>query len=169
MDNPLVLIESSSGDVLVELFPDNAPDTVKNFLQYLDEGFYDNTVFHRVIKGFMIQGGGLTMRLEEKPTRAPVRNEAANGLKNERGALAMARTFEPHSAAAQFFINTVDNPELDHKGTGDGDYGYCVFGRVTDGMDVVDSIEKSKVRAMGPHESVPVDSVVILSMSRFDL
>ena len=169
MDNPLILMETTSGDVLLELFPDKAPATVENFLRYVDEGFYTNTIFHRVIKEFMIQGGGLTLRMEEKPAKAPVKNEAANGLKNLRGTLAMARTADPHSAAAQFFINTVDNPELDHTAETAEGFGYCVFGKVSDGMDVVDKIEKLKTKAVGEHEAVPVDSVLITGMSRFEI
>lgn len=169
MSNPMVLIETSSGDILVELFDDKAPETVANFLQYVDDGFYANTIFHRVIKDFMIQGGGLSMRMEEKPTRGPVKNEANNGLKNVRGTLAMARTSEPHSATAQFFINTVDNPELDYTSPDQSSWGYCVFGQVADGLDVVDKIAKSKVKAQGEHEALPVDSVVITGMSRFEL
>ncbi len=169
MDNPLILMETTSGDVLLELFPDKAPATVENFLRYVDEGFYANTIFHRVIKEFMIQGGGLTLRMEEKSTQAPVKNEAGNGLKNLRGSLAMARTAEPHSAAAQFFINTVDNPELDHTAETTEGFGYCVFGKVSDGMDVVDKIEKLKTKAVGEHEAVPVDSVLISGMSRFEI
>lgn len=168
MANPMVLLETTSGEILLELFEDKAPETVKNFLQYVDDGFYENTIFHRVIKGFMIQGGGLTMRLEEKETREPVKNEADNGLSNERGAIAMARTMDPHSASAQFFINTVDNPELDHSSPSPHGWGYCVFGKVVEGMDVVDKIEKSKVKEQGMHESVPVDSVVITGASRFE-
>ncbi len=169
MDNPLILMETTSGDVLLELFPDKAPATVENFLRYVDEGFYTNTIFHRVIKEFMIQGGGLTLRMEEKPAKAPVKNEAANGLKNLRGTLAMARTADPHSAAAQFFINTVDNLELDHTAETAEGFGYCVFGKVSDGMDVVDKIEKLKTKAVGEHEAVPVDSVLITGMSRFEI
>ena len=169
MDNPMVLIETSSGDILVELFADKAPATVANFLQYVDDEFYAKTIFHRVIKDFMIQGGGLTMRMEEKATRPPVQNEAGNGLQNTRGALAMARTADPHSATAQFFINIVDNSELDHTSADADGYGYCVFGQVADGLDVVDKIAKSKVKAQGVHEAVPVDSVVITAMSRFEL
>ncbi len=169
MDKPLILMETSSGDILVELFPDKAPATVENFLRYVDEDFYNGTLFHRVIKGFMIQGGGLTMRMEEKSAHPPVPNEAANGLKNTRGTLAMARTMDPHSATAQFFINTVDNPELDFSASTMEGFGYCVFGQVVEGMDVVDKIEKSKVKAVGVHEAVPVDSVVITGMSRFEL
>ncbi len=169
MENPMVLIETSSGDILVELFTEKAPVTTANFLQYVDSGFYKNTIFHRVIKDFMIQGGGLTMRMEEKPTSPPIVNEAANGLSNLRGTLAMARTSDPHSAAAQFFINTLDNPELDHSGPTAEEYGYCVFGQVADGMDVVDKIAKTKIKAMGEHEAVPVDSVVITAVSRFEI
>ena len=166
---PVVKLETSMGDIEIALNSEKAPETVKNFLAYVDEGFYDNTIFHRVIKEFMIQGGGLTMRMEEKKTRPPVKNEADNGLKNLRGALAMARTSEPHSAAAQFFINTVDNPELDHSAPTAEGYGYCVFGQVVEGMDVVAKIEKSRVKAMGEHEALPVDSVVITTASRFEL
>ena len=168
MDKPLVLLETSSGDILVELDPEKAPATVENFLRYVDSGHYANTIFHRVIKDFMIQGGGLTLRMEEKPTEAPVINEAANGLKNTRGTLAMARAADPHSAAAQFFINTVDNPELDHVSPAPEGFGYCVFGTVIEGMDVVDKIAKAKVKAQGEHEALPVDSVVITAASRFE-
>lgn len=169
MDHPLVLIETSSGDILVELYQDKAPATVANFLQYVDDGFYANTIFHRVIKDFMIQGGGYTLRMEEKATRPPVANEAANGLKNERGTVAMARTADPHSAAAQFFINTVDNPELDHSSEDTDGFGYCVFGKIVEGLDVVDKIAKTKVKTQGEHEALPVDSVVITAASRFEL
>lgn len=168
MSNPLVLMETSSGDILLELFADKAPATVENFLRYVDEGFYDNKIFHRVIKDFMIQGGGLGVRMDEKPTHEPIRNEADNGLKNARGTLAMARTPEPHSATAQFFINLVDNEELDHVDDSAEGYGYCVFGRVEDGMNVVDKIAKLKVRPQGVHEAVPVDMVVISRVSRFE-
>ncbi len=169
MNNPMVLLETSSGDILLELFADKAPATVANFLQYVDSGFYKNTIFHRVIKDFMIQGGGLTIRMEEKPSNAPVKNEGANGLKNIAGSVAMARMADPHSAAAQFFINTVDNPELDFTDATDAGFGYCVFGHVADGMDVVAKIEKLKVKAVGEHEAVPTDSVLITNASRFDL
>ncbi len=168
MSNPLVLMETSSGDILLELFADKAPATVENFLRYVDEGFYDNTIFHRVIKNFMIQGGGFGVRMDEKPTHEPICNEAGNGLKNTRGALAMARTSEPHSATAQFFINLVDNEELDHSDESTQGYGYCVFGRVEDGMDVVDRIARLKVRSQGEHEALPVDMVVISRISRFE-
>ena len=167
-ENPTVLLETTSGDILIELFPDKAPETVANFLQYVDDGFYNNTIFHRVIPGFMIQGGGLGVRMDEKPTREPVKNEADNGLKNERGTIAMARTREPHSATAQFFINLVDNDFLDHsEPTVDG-WGYCVFGKVVDGMDAVDKIAKVKTKAVGVHEAVPTDMVLITGASRFE-
>lgn len=168
MSNPMILMETSSGDVLIELFADKAPATVENFLSYVDEGFYKNTVFHRVIKDFMIQGGGYTVRMEEKPTREPVRNEASNGLKNLRGTLAMARTAEPHSAAAQFFINTVDNEDLDFTAETTEGFGYCVFGQVVEGMDTVDKIQKLKTKPQGIHTDAPVDMVVITNLSRFD-
>lgn len=169
MSNPRALLETSSGDILLELFADQAPATVENFLRYVDSGFYDNTIFHRVIKDFMIQGGGLTLRMEEKATEAPVKNEADNGLSNKRGTLAMARTSDPHSAAAQFFINLVDNEELDYSAPTNEGYGYTVFGQVAEGMEVVDKIAKLKVKEVGEHEAVPVDSVMITSASRFDL
>ena len=165
-DNPTVLLETSSGDILVELFPDKAPKTVANFLQYVDSGFYANTIFHRVIKGFMIQGGGLGPRMDEKPTGEPVPNEADNGLKNTRGTLAMARTRDPHSATAQFFINTVDNPDLDYQS--EEEFGYCVFGQVIDGLDVVKKIEKARGRPQGDHEHAPVDQISINSITRFE-
>lgn len=168
MSNPIILMETSSGDILLELFEEKAPVSVANFLSYVDEGFYENTIFHRVIKDFMIQGGGYTVRYEEKPTHAPIKNEATNGLKNVRGSLAMARTADPHSASAQFFINTVDNPDLDHQSEADDEYGYCVFGQVIDGLDVVDKIQKLKTKPQGEHDDAPVDVVVITGMSRFE-
>ena len=168
MANPTVLLETSSGDILIELFQDKAPKTVANFLQYVDDGFYENTIFHRVIPGFMIQGSGLGARMDEKATREAVENEADNGLKNERGAVAMARTRDPHSATAQFFINLVDNDFLDHSRPDLDGWGYCVFGKVTEGMDVVDKIAKVKTKSMGMHENVPVDMVLITGASRFE-
>lgn len=168
MSNPIVLMETSSGDILLELFEDKAPLSVANFLKYVDEGFYQNTIFHRVIKDFMIQGGGYTVRYDEKATHEPIKNEAANGLKNVRGSLAMARTQDPHSASAQFYINTVDNPDLDHQSEADDEYGYCVFGQVIEGMDVVDKIQKLKTKPQGIHDDAPVDMVVITNVSRFE-
>ena len=168
MSNPMVLMETSSGDILLELFEDKAPVTVANFLRYVDEEFYNYTIFHRVLKDFMIQGGGLGVRMDEKATHEPIQNEAGNGLKNLRGTIAMARTSDPHSAAAQFFINLVDNDFLDHEDDTPENFGYCVFGKVEDGMDVVDKIAKLKVKAQGEHEAVPLDMVVITRISRFE-
>ncbi len=162
-----VLLTTSAGDIEIELFPDKAPETVANFLQYVDDGYYEGTVFHRVIEGFMIQGGGMTPDLKRKSTRGAVKNEANNGLSNRRGTIAMARTPDPHSATAQFFINTRDNIPLDYKNLPDGqvrmetDWGYCVFGRVVAGMDVVDRIEGVKTTSKGPLKDVPATPVVI--------
>jgi cyclophilin family peptidyl-prolyl cis-trans isomerase len=163
-ENPVVVIETSLGNITVEVYPDRAPKSVENFLAYVKDGFYEGTVFHRVIKGFMVQGGGLTADLERKPTRAPVQNEAANGLKNQRGFVSMARTAEIHSATAQFFINTANNTPLDHKGMGPRDFGYCVFGKVTEGMDVVDKIENVKTGTRSGYKDVPVEPVFIKSI-----
>ncbi len=168
MSNPMVLLETSSGDILLELYADKAPKTVENFLAYVQDGFYENTIFHRVIKGFMIQGGGLTMRMDDKETKAPIENEAANGLKNERGTIAMARTSDPHSATAQFFINTVDNDFLNHTSPDMNGYGYCVFGKVVEGMNTVEAIEKLKTRPVGIHDDVPIDMALITGASRFE-
>ena len=168
MANPTVLLETTSGDILIELYADKAPATVENFLKYVNEGFYANTIFHRVIKGFMIQGGGMNMKMEEKATHAPIKNEADNGLANERGTIAMARTREPHSATAQFFINTVDNGFLNFSSPDVNGYGYCVFGKVVEGMDVVDKIAKVKTKSVGFHENVPTDMVLITGASRFE-
>ena len=137
---PRVALETTEGTLVIELYPDKAPATVANFLQYVDDGFYDGTVFHRVIPRFMIQGGGFTRDYRQKETREPVANEADNGLRNERGTLAMARTSDPHSATAQFFINTVNNTNLNHRGKNPAGWGYAVFGKVVEGMDVVDRI-----------------------------
>ena len=167
-ENPNVLLDTTEGEILIELYPDKAPETVANFLKYVDEGFYKNTIFHRVIKGFMIQGGGLTLKMEEKPTNAPVKNEAGNGLKNDRGTIAMARTMDPHSATAQFFINLVDNEFLNYTAPTVQGWGYCVFGKVVDGMDVVDKIGKTKTGARPPYDDVPLDSVLINEASRFE-
>ena len=168
MSNPMVLMETSSGDILLELFEDKAPVTVANFMRYVDEEFYNYTIFHRVLKDFMIQGGGLGVRMDEKATHEPIQNEAGNGLKNLRGPIAMARTSDPHSAAAQFFNNLVDNDFHDHEDDTPENFGYCVFGKVEDGMDVVDKIAKLKVKAQGEHEAVPLDMVVITRISRFE-
>jgi cyclophilin family peptidyl-prolyl cis-trans isomerase len=166
MSNPVVLVDTTKGEFLVELFADKAPLTVANFLGYVDDDFYIGTLFHRVVKGFMIQGGGLDNMMREKATRTPVVNEATNGLKNLEGTVAMARTADPHSACAQFFINTVNNPYLDHQGQ--DEFGYCVFGQVIDGMDVVKKIEKVRVNPRGDHEHAPADQVSINSIPRFE-
>ena len=160
-ENPVVVIETSMGDITVELFPDRAPKSVENFLAYVSQGFYDGTIFHRVISNFMIQGGGFTADMQKKDTRAPIENEADNGLKNGRGTLAMARTPEIHSATGQFFINVKDNAFLDYKGPSAADFGYAVFGQVTEGLDVVDKIKSVKTGGAGPYQDVPVEAVVI--------
>lgn len=157
-----VRIETSRGTIVVELNPQAAPITVENFLAYVNEGFYDGTIFHRVIPNFMIQGGGLTPDMRQKPTRGGIRNESRNGLKNLRGAIAMARTAAPDSATAQFFINHRDNPNLDYPNP-DG-VGYAVFGRVVEGMDVVDAIAQVPTHTVGMHANVPVDPVIIQSI-----
>ncbi|MBD3239779.1 MAG: peptidyl-prolyl cis-trans isomerase [Chitinivibrionales bacterium] len=159
--NPRVSIETSLGEIVVELDSAAAPKTVANFLQYARDGFYDGTVFHRVIKGFMIQGGGMTPDLARKQTRAPVENEADNGLKNDRGTIAMARTNDPHSATSQFFINTVDNAALNHSGKNPRGWGYCVFGKVVSGMETVDKIEGVQTTSRGPYRDVPAQTVPI--------
>jgi peptidyl-prolyl cis-trans isomerase A (cyclophilin A) len=159
--HPQVLIKTSEGDIRVELYPEKAPKTVDNFLQYVKAGQYNGTIFHRVIPGFMIQGGGYTASFVEKPTRAPIPLESRNGLKNLTGTLAMARTSDPNSATAQFFINTADNAFLDYPGQ-DGN-GYAVFGKVTQGMDVVKKIEAVPTTSRGPMSNVPQTAVVIES------
>ena len=161
-DNPVVVVQTSMGDITIELFQDRAPISVENFLQYANDGYYDGTVFHRVIQQFMIQGGGMTADLSQKTTRAPIKNEATNGISNARGTISMARTNVVDSATSQFFINTVDNARsLDNTGTDARSYGYAVFGRVTGGMDVVDAIAAVPTRNQGPHQNVPVEPVVI--------
>lgn len=159
--NPQVIIETSMGDIKVELFKEKAPITVKNFLGYVKDGFYDGLVFHRVIKDFMIQGGGLNENLEQKKPKFAIKNEAANGLSNTRGTLAMARTAIVDSATSQFFINTVDNLFLNHQGKQPDRYGYCVFGQVLEGMDVVDQIRAVKTGNKNGHSDVPVEPVFI--------
>ena len=160
--NPVVLLETSLGKVTIELYPDKAPITVKNFLAYVKQGFYDGTVFHRVIAGFMVQGGGFGADMQEKPTGKPIRNEAANGLKNDRGTIAMARTSNPDSATAQFFINLVNNDGL-NRPMPDG-HGYAVFGKVIGGMDVVDKIAGVRTGVRKGMRDVPLDPVVIKSV-----
>ncbi len=164
----IVLMETSSGDMLIELYEDKAPKTVANFLSYVDDSFYEDTIFHRVINDFMVQGGGYDYKMNEKPTKAPIENEATNGLKNTKGTIAMARTAEPHSASAQFFINIEDNEDLDHTGKEDENFGYCVFGKVIEGEDVLDKIRKLKTKEVGEHGNVPIDMVIINNVSRFE-
>ncbi|MCU0558343.1 MAG: peptidylprolyl isomerase [Desulfobacterales bacterium] len=159
-------METDKGRIVIELYPDKAPKTVKNFLAYVDAGHYNSTIFHRVIPNFMIQGGGMSAAMKEKPTNAPVKNEADNGLKNLRGTIAMARTQVVDSATAQFFINTVDNDFLDHKNKTPQGWGYTVFGKVTEGMEVVDAITKVKTGSRGGHQDVPVDTVMIIKAER---
>ncbi|MFY9399379.1 MAG: peptidylprolyl isomerase [Desulfomonilia bacterium] len=162
---PRVRLETSRGNIVLELDRAKAPKTVENFLALVESGFYDGTIFHRVIKGFMIQGGGLTEDMRQKPTGSPVPNEADNGLKNLRGTIAMARTQDPHSAMSQFFINTVDNAFLDFKGKTLDGWGYCVFGRVVEGMEVVDAIEGFPTTSRGMYRDVPVAPIVIRKAS----
>ena len=162
--NPVVVMETSLGNVKLELFPKEAPISVKNFLDYVNGGFYDGTVFHRVIPSFMIQGGGFTAEMKMKQPKAPIKNEADNGLKNQRGTLAMARTMIVDSATAQFFINVVDNGFLNHRDKSPQGYGYAVFGKVIDGMDVVDKIAATKTGMQKGFQDVPQTAVVIKSM-----
>lgn len=161
--NTKVTMKTNMGDIQIELFDSQAPETVKNFLVYVDSGFYDGTIFHRVIKGFMIQGGGMTPGMIQKGGNPPIKNEAANGLKNTTGTLAMARTVDINSATSQFFINTADNVFLNH---GARDYGYCVFGKVISGMSVVRKIESVQTGSKDYFQDVPVNNVVILSVKR---
>jgi len=156
-----VTLETTHGNIVIELDADKAPETVKNFLNYVNDGFYDGTIFHRVIKNFMIQGGGFQPGMVQKPTEAPIQNEANNGLANDRGTIAMARTGDPHSATAQFFINHADNAFLNHTSPSGQGWGYCVFGKVTDGMDTVDAIAAVSTGNSGGHADVPVEDVVI--------
>ncbi len=169
MAKPQVLIETPKGDILLELFEKEAPYTVANFLQYVDAGHYDGLIFHRVIENFMIQGGGMDMLMKEKACNKPIENEADNGLKNERGTVAMARTRDPHSASAQFFINVQDNDFLNHSSKTPDGWGYCVFGKVIDGMEAVDAIRKVKTGSNGYHQDVPVDPISMISVTRFEV
>lgn len=161
--NPQLEVKTSQGTILIELYQDKAPKSVENFLQYAKDGFFNGTVFHRVIPGFMIQGGGFTPDMKQKDTRGPIQNEAKNGLKNETGTLAMARTNDPHSATAQFFINLKDNSFLDYPGR-DG-WGYAVFGKVVQGFDIVQKIAMVPTSNAGPHQNVPTTPVVIDSVT----
>ena len=160
---PVVVLDTSLGAITLELYPDKAPITVENFLKYVDEGFYDNLIFHRVMPGFMVQGGGMTDQMVEKSEgkHQPIKNESSNGLSNDRGTVAMARTANPNSATCQFFINHVDNPNLNTYGG-----GYTVFGKVIDGIDVVDKIAKVSTTTRGPHENIPLKPVYIKSAKR---
>jgi len=165
-DNPMIKMSTSLGDVTIELYPDQAPETVENFLQYTGNGFYNGTIFHRVIPGFVLQGGGFTPAMERKPTREPITNESDNGLKNERGTLSMARLPDPHSATSQFFVNLADNPHLDHRGG--SQWGYAVFGKVVEGMEVIDEIAGVETTTRQGHRDVPAEAVVIEDAQRVE-
>jgi peptidyl-prolyl cis-trans isomerase B (cyclophilin B) len=166
--NPKVELETSKGSIVLELYVDNAPETVKNFMAYVDANYYDGTIFHRVIPNFMIQGGGFTPDMKRKTTQAPIKNEADKGLKNDRGTIAMARTGDPHSATAQFFINTKNNDFLNHRDKTQQGWGYAAFGRVVEGMQTVDAISAVKTRAVGGFRDVPEEPVVIISARRIN-
>lgn len=159
--NPLVVITTTLGDITIELFKDRAPVSVENFLQYVRDGFYEGTIFHRVRPGYVAQAGGFTAQMVEKPTRPPILNEATNGLRNLRGTVAMARTRALRSATSQFYINLSNNTQLDHRGYSPDDFGYAVFGRVIDGMEVVDKIGQTPTTSAGPHDDVPASPIVI--------
>ncbi|MGM0593343.1 MAG: peptidylprolyl isomerase [Pseudomonadota bacterium] len=165
---PRVLMQTSMGEMVIELYPEKAPKSVDNFLRYADDGFYDGTLFHRVIDDFMIQGGGFTPDMEKKPTRAPIMNEADNGLRNTIGTLAMARTMEPHSATSQFFINVGMNSNLDFREKTPRGWGYAVFGRVVKGMDVVEAIKSVETTQKGMHRDVPAEDVIIHKVTRLN-
>lgn len=157
----MITLHTNYGDIELELNYEKAPKTAANFKRYAEDGFYDGTIFHRVINNFMIQGGGFTEDMQQKTTRSPVDNEANNGLSNDAGTIAMARTSDPHSATAQFFINLKDNDFLNHKSKDAQGWGYCVFGQVVKGMEVVEKIKRVKTGSQGPHQDVPVESVLI--------
>ncbi len=159
--NPRVAFDTTKGKIVIELFEDKAPKTVANFLQYVKSKHFDGTIFHRVIPGFVIQGGGFTADMTQKPTKPPVQNEADNGLKNGRGTLSMARTSDPNSASSQFFINLSDNASLDHKGKSPQGWGYAVFGKVVEGMDVVDQVAQVRTGSKSGHSDVPVEPIVV--------
>jgi len=159
--HPRVALDTSKGRIVLELYPDKAPKTVANFLQYVKAGHYDGVIFHRVIDGFMIQGGGFTPDMSQKPTKPPIQNEADNGLRNDRGTIAMARTMDPNSASAQFFINTVNNDSLNHRSKTPQGWGYTVFGKVVEGMDVVDQIAKVQTGTKNGNQNVPLEPVLI--------
>jgi cyclophilin family peptidyl-prolyl cis-trans isomerase len=166
--NPVIKMTTTEGDILIELLEKEAPITVENFLSYVDDGYFDGTIFHRVIDGFMLQGGGFTPDMEQKETKAPIKNEANNGLKNDRGTLSMARTMIVDSATSQFFLNVVDNDFLNYKGDNPQTYGYAVFARIIEGMDVADKIKGVKTGSVGGHQDVPVEPVVIVSVTRVE-
>ncbi|MBE0461333.1 MAG: peptidyl-prolyl cis-trans isomerase [Candidatus Aminicenantes bacterium] len=166
--NPKVIMKTTKGDITIELFPEKAPITVQNFLSYVDEGFYDGLIFHRVIKGFMIQGGGYTSELHKKSSKPPIKNEAGNGLSNKRGTIAMARTMDINSATCQFFINHIDNLGLDHKDNTPEGFGYCVFGKVIEGLDVIDAIADVKTMTRRGMQNVPRETVEIISVRRLE-
>jgi len=163
--NSIIRMQTTLGQITIELDEENAPISTENFLSYVNDGFYDQTIFHRVIPGFMIQGGGFTVQMAQKKANAPIKNEADNGLKNLRGTLAMARTQVVDSATCQFFINLADNDFLNHQGNSPHAYGYAVFGRVTEGMEVVDEIAKVKTDNYGQHQDVPKEPVMIQSVT----
>lgn len=165
MSNTKVRFETSMGDIVIELDDEKAPNTAKNFADYVRSGFYDGTIFHRVIPGFVVQGGGMTAGMKEKRGSAPIRNEATNGLKNLRGTLSMARTNDPHSATSQFFINLVDNAGLDHKAPTGAGWGYAVFGSVIEGMETVDAVAKVPTGSAGFHSDVPKTDITVLKAS----
>jgi peptidyl-prolyl cis-trans isomerase B (cyclophilin B) len=164
--DPQVELDTSKGKIVLALYPQKAPETVKNFMGYVDAKFYDGTIFHRVIPKFMIQGGGFSADMKRIPTRKPIINEADNGLKNDRGTIAMARTSDPHSATAQFFINSVNNDFLNFKSKTSQGWGYVVFGRIIQGMEVLDAISKARVGASGRYRDVPIEPIVILKARR---
>lgn len=166
VDNPRVVLDTSKGKIVLELYLQKAPETVVNFLSYVDAKFYDGTIFHRVIPNFMIQGGGFTADMKRKPGKGPIKNEADKGLKNVRGTIAMARTGDPHSATAQFFINSINNDFLNHKNKTQQGWGYAAFGKVIEGMDVVDAISAVKTARRGGFQDVPVEPVVIQTARR---
>ncbi|SDB37171.1 peptidyl-prolyl cis-trans isomerase B (cyclophilin B) [Desulfonatronum thiosulfatophilum] len=169
MENPFVLLETNLGDLLIELFPDKAPQTVANFLRYVDQGHYDGTIFHRVVRGFVIQGGGYDRSLNKKPTHPPIPNEARNGLTNHKDSVAMARGPEKDSATDEFFINAADNgADLDHQDDSDEGFGYAVFGQVVEGSEVVKKINWKVVKATDEFPELPKDEVYIISAKRFE-
>jgi peptidyl-prolyl cis-trans isomerase B (cyclophilin B) len=161
----VILLETTLGNITLELFENDAPETTANFKQYVEDGFYDGTIFHRVIDGFMIQGGGFEPGMEQKETRAPIQNEASNGLANNRGTIAMARTMDPHSATSQFFINVSNNDFLNFRSETSDGFGYCVFGRVFDGLETVDAIKAVETTRRAGHSDVPAEDVVITKAS----